>query len=288
MLDRRVWLPTDRPGEQMTVSVPLNGVRVMSARGSTRHCVELHETHTLCLIAPEQQAVGTNWRSGASSTLETGSGDLMVMELGEVHRTQRVYGSVSFSVVQVEPILVDEVAEELGITRVPGVRAASVSHPALRADFVHFVLGVAACVDATELRSRLVALIRSWLVVCGKVTKLQHALPHRGVRRAKEALLAQLSAEQEDAAGLRLDDLAQLSKLSKGHFPHAFRRWLGISPHAYFNLSRLNPGRRMLEQGMSATEVAAALAFADLPHFSRRFRRQFGLSPREWSTLTRR
>src|SRR2546423_5075980 len=91
-LDRRVWIETDRPGERIALCAPLPGVRVMSAMGSDRHWSELHEAHTVCLVHPGQPGVGAEWRSGRSSTLRTGSGEMMVMELGEYHRTTRVHG----------------------------------------------------------------------------------------------------------------------------------------------------------------------------------------------------
>src|SRR5689334_18072255 len=129
--DRHPWLETDRPGERMAVGVPAPGVRLFSVTGSDRHCTELHETHTLCILHAGQPGVAAEWRSGRALSLASTSGDVMVMELGEVHRTTRVLGKAAYSVVQIAPRLVTQAGEQLGVQQ-PRVRAANHSHPELR------------------------------------------------------------------------------------------------------------------------------------------------------------
>lgn len=286
--DRRRWLETDRPGERMAISLPLPGVRVLSVSGSDRHCVELHEVHTLCVLNAGQPGIGAHWRSGRKpSAFETGSGDVMVMELGTVHRTTRVHGKVSYSVVQVDPQVVGGLVEQVGMRAAQRVRATSLSHPALLTAVTRFVLAVAEGSESFTLECLLAELTSTWLDLCSEGGVRWDPVLHCGIRRARDAIRDCSSAEGTPECP-RLEQLAALSGLSPARFSHAFTEWLGIPPHAYFNVTRLNAARRTLERGRSATEVAASFGFADLPHFSRHFRRQFGLSPRAWMNLSNR
>jgi AraC-like DNA-binding protein len=285
-LARLDFVETDRPGERMAVNLPAPGVRVFSVTGSDRHCTELHEVHTLCVLHAGQPRIAAEWRSGRALGLETAAGDVMVMELGEVHRTTRVHGKASYSVVQLAPQRVAQASEQLGLGAAR-VRARSLSHPELRAAVMGFV-DAAGEAEPFDVECRLSELIRVWLGLCGEERLRSDAVLHRGIRRARDALRERASYAAGARECPRLEEVAALSGLSVARFPHAFKQWLGMSPYAYFNVSRLNGARSMLERGASATEVAAAFGFADAAHFSRRFRGQFGLAPGAWSKLSRR
>ena len=284
--DQRLWIDTDRPGERLAVSLPMPGVRVRSVVNSNRHCVELHEMHTLCLLHAGQAGIGAQWYSGrAGKTLETSAGGIMVTELGEVHRTTRVQGKVAYSVVQIDPGVVRSLSEQLGVPCRPRVRATSVSSVELQAAMLRFVDAAAQAHEPFALECLLVDVTRAWLRTCSEDGVPRDPVVHRGIRRARDALRDHAACSESALECPRLDALAALSGLSPARFPHAFKEWLGISPHAYFNVSRLAAARRRLEQGESATRVAASFGYADLPHFSRHFRRQFGVSPRGWAKL---
>jgi AraC-like DNA-binding protein len=283
----RLWLETDRPGERMALTLPLPGVRVLSVSGSDRHCTELHEVHTLCVLHAGQPGIGAEWRSGRSSALQSGSGHVMVMELGEFHRTSRVHGSVAFSVVQIDPAVVRGMAEQLDLAATPGIRAGTLTNVALRDAVMRFVATTGAGAMPLELEHRLWELVRTWFDLCGDRAIRFDPVVHRGIRRARDAIRDHYSSSDSANTPPRLEELAVLSGLSIARFSHAFKQWLGVSPHVYASSRRLNAGRRMLEQGLHATQAAAALGFSDLPHFSRHFRRQFGVSPRTWLKLGR-
>ena len=271
----------------MALTLPLPGVRVLSVSGSDRHCAELHEVHTLCVLHAGQPGIGAEWRCGRSSTLQSGSGHVMVMELGEFHRTSRVHGTVSFSVVQIEPAVVRRMVEQFDMGATPGVRPGTLANLVLRDAVMHFVAMAGTGAEVLDLECGLWELVRTWLDLCGDRAIRFDPVVHRGIRRARDALRDHFSSANSASAPPRLDQLAQLAGLSTARFSHAFKQWLGVPPHAYACSHRLNASRRMLEQGLHATQVAAALGFCDLPHFSRHFRRQFGVSPRAWLKLGR-
>jgi AraC-like DNA-binding protein len=101
---------------------------------------------------------------------------------------------------------------------------------------------------------------------------------HPAVRRALEKLHA-LFAES-----LTLDDLAQESRLSKFHLARCFRDTMGMAPHQYQKLLRLQAGKRLLESGHSVRQAALQSGFADAPHFTRAFRAWLGVAPSSWAS----
>ncbi|WP_338827183.1 AraC family transcriptional regulator [Bradyrhizobium sp. 27S5] len=66
---------------------------------------------------------------------------------------------------------------------------------------------------------------------------------------------------------------------SREGFSRMVRRELGVSPHAFRMLSRLNLARQLLRAGEPIAEVAADAGFSDQSHLTRLFRRTFGTTP---------
>jgi AraC-like DNA-binding protein len=73
--------------------------------------------------------------------------------------------------------------------------------------------------------------------------------------------------------------IAARSGLSREGFSRKFARDVGMSPHAYRIVERLNEARRRLREGEAIAALAAELNFADQSHFGRQFRRVFGITP---------
>ncbi|MBR2611529.1 MAG: helix-turn-helix domain-containing protein [Clostridia bacterium] len=64
-----------------------------------------------------------------------------------------------------------------------------------------------------------------------------------------------------------------------------FRRYLGVSPHAYLEARRLAMARTYLKEGRSVSEVADLTGFADVSAFIRLFRSRFSMTPRQYKQL---
>jgi len=95
--------------------------------------------------------------------------------------------------------------------------------------------------------------------------------------------IAILAAEQffRHAVG-SVADLAGQAGLSREHYTRRFSREMGMSPHRYRLMCRLNEGRRRLREGDPAAAIAADLMFSDQSHFGRLFRQAFGTTPHQY------
>lgn len=67
-----------------------------------------------------------------------------------------------------------------------------------------------------------------------------------------------------------------------------FTRDVGMSPHAYRIVDRLNAARRQLRAGAGIAETAVDFGFADQSHFGRHFFRVFGITPSAYRNGMRR
>lgn len=80
-----------------------------------------------------------------------------------------------------------------------------------------------------------------------------------------------------------VDELAEICHLSKYYFCRLFTKIVGIAPHRYILLLKLNKARDMLAYSdITIVEVAARLGFSDVAVLRRAFIREYGVSPSEF------
>jgi AraC-like DNA-binding protein len=78
-----------------------------------------------------------------------------------------------------------------------------------------------------------------------------------------------------------VDDLAEVSAMSRGRFIVSFREVVGATPAAYLTTWRLTVGRRLLQRGERVKRVAMLVGFGSAAAFSRAYARTYGHAPRE-------
>ena len=88
--------------------------------------------------------------------------------------------------------------------------------------------------------------------------------------------------EAHHAQDLTVETLAEVAGVSRVHVTRAFGARYGLPPHLYLNAARLRHARRLLLEGDSLADAAAAAGFADQSHFTRRFKGSFGMTPGAW------
>lgn len=97
-------------------------------------------------------------------------------------------------------------------------------------------------------------------------------------------LEAHIDAHLDETIYVR--DLAAVTRLSLGHFAHAFKRTFGIPPLAHVTRRRLTRAcERMLAGDEPLSRIAQECGFCDQSHFTRHFHRALGMAPHHWRRL---
>lgn len=86
---------------------------------------------------------------------------------------------------------------------------------------------------------------------------------------------------------LRVEEMAQISGVDARSFTRAFKKETGHTPFSYLTQRRMARARGLLQQGLSVTEVATAVGYANPAKFSAAFRRWVGCVPSQWSRMRR-
>jgi AraC-like DNA-binding protein len=81
------------------------------------------------------------------------------------------------------------------------------------------------------------------------------------------------------ARNVGLDELATAAGIGKFRLIRLFRERIGLPPHALHLAHRIRDARRLLEQGETIADTAAATGFTDQSHLHRHFLRCLGLTP---------
>jgi AraC-like DNA-binding protein len=76
-----------------------------------------------------------------------------------------------------------------------------------------------------------------------------------------------------------LQHLAGLSGVSAFQLLRAFKRELGLPPHAYLVQRRLEKARGLLRSGVTPIRAAIDTGFSDQAHLTRVFKRAYGITP---------
>ncbi|MFG2128982.1 AraC family transcriptional regulator [Streptomyces sp. NPDC048751] len=79
--------------------------------------------------------------------------------------------------------------------------------------------------------------------------------------------------------GISLERAADVVQAHPAHLVRAFSGAYGIAPHQYLTARRVDLARRLLLDGRSPAEVAAAAGFYDQAHLTRHFRKLVGVTP---------
>jgi AraC-like DNA-binding protein len=114
---------------------------------------------------------------------------------------------------------------------------------------------------------------------------ISNSRPHRlDDRRAKRVLNYVDEHLFDDIAVV---DLANVACLSVFHFARAFSAAMGMPPHRYVSLMRLERAKTMLAaERASITETAFVCGFSSQSSFTRAFRRATGMTPAKYRRLS--
>lgn len=202
------------------------------------------------------------WGGGRSWTC--GPGSVLVKQPGDVHRDIARDGPMTWVVITLPADDVERARDGNKALAYPQLDARDERsapfhrlHDAVcaRADRLTLEVAVAEAINAVALLSR---------------PEPQHSRP---VRRALEYLRERL------AEPVTLEDLATHAALDKFHLCRAFRAQIGMPPHAYLTRLRIMRAKRLLQNGVRASEIAPRVGLYDQAQLTRHFRRIVGVTP---------
>jgi AraC family transcriptional regulator len=83
-----------------------------------------------------------------------------------------------------------------------------------------------------------------------------------------------------------LSEVAAIANLSLAHFSSAFKRSMGISPHAWFRRQRVDRAKMLLLNGdLGLSAIAQSLGYANQSAFGAAFKRETGWTPAAWRRM---
>ena len=116
-------------------------------------------------------------------------------------------------------------------------------------------------------------------LIGGAIADTSHAAAASGGCLSEPVRRALAHVVRHVAAPVTLEELGRVSERSPTQIIRAFRREMGVTPHALLIRLRIEHGAALLARGEAIAAVAAALGFVDQAHFTRHFKRLRGETP---------
>jgi transcriptional regulator GlxA family with amidase domain len=141
-----------------------------------------------------------------------------------------------------------------------------------------------ALVEEDEGRATALEIAR-WLVVFAKRPggQAQFSAPLAAQLAERPPIrTAQELARARPEADLTVESLAEHAHMSVRGFARAFRREVGVTPHAYLTGRRIAAAKVLLDGDVPLSEVALACGFYDQSHFTRSFKGCTGVTPGQY------
>lgn len=232
----------------------------------------LHASWEL-LIAHAGEATLT-WPGGSTTV---GGGDVAIIPPEMAHRIH-TDSELSFCALRID-------VDELGVTPLSGapsnrVSVASGPRPQVVLDWLCDQLFADAdpCVHRAALLGSLAVLLQE-AKQTGKSTDLPESV---------DRMLAHIRSHLGER--ITSEDLGRVAELSHYHAARTFRKHVGLPPHEYHTILRVERAKSLLATGMSVSEAASSLGFTDQSHLHRYFKRYVRVTPgeyRRWSATER-
>jgi len=244
-------------------------------RDSYVECTTRH-THDTFQVAWAESGHGRVFCRGDSHAVAPGS--LVLVPPGEMH-----YGHSTgatgwrYATLDLSPALLRAASEALGGPggRVPDFDWVATTDPGLVVRFARW--GLPPDHEVLEKEVLLAEAVSELLARSAAGPPLPAAgRERRAVDRSVDFL------EAHFARGVPLDELARESGLSKFHLVRAFKRRIGLPPHAYQTRLRVSHAMALLRAGRSISHAAYAAGFAAQSHLHRHFKRILGVTPGEY------
>lgn len=260
----------------------LADVEFWRVTGGERQRTQLSDLFSATIVLGSgTKASGKVWVRGAEQTFRPG--DLLLAEADEIQRITPSVGPIALFTIFWPQGALERAAHEIGLVGLPQWAASQLPPSPLSSELAALHAMFESGADVAEIEHAYWSVTRALLRCASQsaVPSARRTPCHPGVRRAVKRVRSSF------AESLSLDDLASELQMSKCHLARCFERSLGVPPHRYRRLLRLQAARRFLEAGHSVGDAANETGFADAPHLTRAFREWLGVSPAAWGSAWR-
>ncbi|MEZ0601232.1 AraC family ligand binding domain-containing protein [Paraburkholderia sp. IW21] len=231
---------------------------------------------------------GGHRSSSGRGVVEARTNDAIMVNPGEVHDGNPLdERGRAWRMLYFEPSMLGGVAGELsGVPAHEIELTRPVAHdPLLKALFERLF---AVSVEAQAVPDDLVR-EEALLELLGHVLRA-HATTHARSRLAHSTgpiARARARIDDDPSSPLTLADLAADTGMSRFQLLRSFAHEMGLPPHAYRMQRRVVLARRLIADGATLADAAAAAGFADQSHMTRAFVRLLGITPANYASATR-
>lgn len=241
----------------------------------THHAYERH-THDRYVFGITTGGAEQFWHRGAVQIAPAGR--VVVVNPGDVHDGESVVRGESWQrrICYLDPQLFSEVAAEDGLPGAPLFLTPVLEDPDLTARMLAFHRAAETNSQTALHRDTELRALISWLIRRHAVTRPDSQPDARepiAVARARAYL------DAHAAEDISLADLGTLVGLSPLYLARTFRKAVGVPPHAYQILRRVEMASALLRRGGALADVALACGFSDQSHMTRQFHRAHAVTP---------
>lgn len=132
--------------------------------------------------------------------------------------------------------------------------------------------------DGSPLEIEIVLIELIQALVSQNVSDLIHD-PRHGKQDQKYVKLIHDYLHEHYTEKITMEDLEQVSGVSRFHLIRLFKKWNHLPPHAYQNLLRINYAKQELMKQRSIADIATEAGFYDQSHFTKTFGKIVGATP---------
>lgn len=248
------------------------GTEVLVTRHSPLPSHVYHERYAVCVCHGSAKRLSA--RSIGIPPLR-GADSVWLLQPGEVHVDYSRNRCMNFDVLFIEPAPLAEAARLRGLPQTLRFRTSRSQHAPLFTAVYEFCAAVAERAEGQEQKARFAACLRYVLDFMDGTPESQ-AGPggvQGAVARAKDLLRHRFNET------VALDELVEVSGLSRFHLVRCFADRVGLTPHAYQIRLRIERAMALLREGLRPGAVASLVGFADQSHLTRHFRGILRVTP---------
>ena len=253
------------------------GIEAYRFRGAMRFPNHFHEYYVIGFLESGDVSMYCN---GVRYVLQPG--DMLLLNPGDSHTCDQAYGeAMDYRCLNIQPERMKQVASEM-FARDTSPRF---SDPvAYHSDLVSSLRELHAAISKAVERFRKEEI---FLLFLAQLVE-EHAKESPAESEEEsgaEVREACRYIEERYAERIGLNDLSEVTGLSKWNLIRAFTKEKGISPYSYLETVRIAATQKMLAEGVPPVDVSLRAGFSDQSHFTNYFKKFIGLTPKQYAKI---